>query len=779
MHSWLEKVPGQQDSLPLEPNPRHSVSLQSVGADSVADSVIDMPSTLYQTRDKQHIDSDNDSDRDGTIMGPEEASRSDVEDENDLEMVKSAIQSGHEEFEKNNYSDAALLHKEAHVLLDRLSIRQRAQCDEAMLMYELAACSFQQEGPSAAIPALLGVLKLRASTSIQKKHLYLTHYLLAKAYVERGELDLAKKFCQRAAGGRQKVFGKLDVDEGRFDCLALMALIHQRQGQSAIARLFWKRLPPSQQRLFLKADTGYAVFSRPAPNEQQPSLAAKTLIGGQFRLDVSTRTWWLTALGQPLVISSIQEALVSANISRAIELIENGELEHGSPISQGVELFQGIFRIYWSALHYAALFGDLDVVEALIRRGEHSDSNRFCRIANRDFFMADFKESPEYDDRVPPLVEVGFMQPIHLAAGAGHMNLVKVLARHMEVSVLCHDDAIDLYSGIETAALHCGSLAAVLLNPNWMRLRGANSPQKLIEDIKVIESLGWDIEKPIITPEFGGAATIDDFVEYAHNRVLRNMSQDKSPTFWNDVLGHFFENTNLWDREDRRKSPFCYGETALDLAVREFKRPFEILELLIKCGPQGWITRPHSTANDIRPNGCRALWLLLHWIKPRPEGYELHSVKKAVEMMEQLFKFGARTCVFPQQKSECGNLLETACSAIYPSSIIELLLKRDPNAEVWTRHGPKKQTALHSLAEAQFLCNTSNPLERSRMVIRAQDIAKILVEAGADRRSENKDGHNAWGCYVRRRDRPGDIDDLRFEEKIIPEHDLSEEDLYD
>lgn len=290
--AWLDELQALRDTLPTQSPFNEEVDRSSASSVTGA-------SQELKSKDGSILEPT--STEDSSVIEADDAA-SDSEEEMDVELVKAAIRSANIAFERANYSYARALHREVLALLKGLSTKQRSRCDMAQLQYEMAVCAYYLETFSVALPGLLSVLHLPATTPTQRKNVFSASYLLARGYVEDGKLELARQSCESALAGRRKALGK--ADKSCLECVALLARICELQGQDLRAKLYEDRIPLDQRAAIMLAARMLAPRSTPvegltdSPTERGQSTSQMTpSISGYQPLGAATRKRWIAEIG--------------------------------------------------------------------------------------------------------------------------------------------------------------------------------------------------------------------------------------------------------------------------------------------------------------------------------------------------------------------------------------------------------------------------------------------------------------------------------------------------
>lgn len=436
------------------------------------------------------------------------------DDEFEIGVARKALQLGREAIEAEDYAEADGHLQAAFETIQQISTHHRKLFDIRELQYLIAICAFHLRDSPVAETALVSFLE-NPGTSSPTEAIQLCHigHLLAQVYVRLGKVDFARSSCHGAVRGRWKLLG--ETDPSYHESLALLARIHELQGHTQKAKLYssmidqasreslgamfrdltfskeracttWEQDSTGQERPLPRPLAQYSysqddesVSSFPADESMSsrvnllsaerrsqnpmmtlspPPVSFSTsqvhlapFPTGELTSTIAIRSRQLQALGL-VTRNELQEALVAGNSQRALRL-----LNAYRPRSFGSAL---------TPLHLAALFGELEIAQALV---SCCDVNASCKI------------SGAYGGKATAL------------------NFAIVARSTAMIRLLVANGAIITPKKVKTktgSSFQYFPPAPVALKW-WLDLGGPAEPEECIEILRTFLSLGWDINNPI------------------------------------------------------------------------------------------------------------------------------------------------------------------------------------------------------------------------------------------------------------------------------------------
>lgn len=174
----------------------------------------------------------------------------DFDDEFEIELARSALNTGSQAFEAQDWEEASSLLQEALRALLQLTERQRAFCDVFDLHVKLAICCHYTQDPWDAEKGLASLIDSSPTSDEQRKHQYHAMHLLSQLHVRTGEIDRAYTECERALQGRRRLSGKTSQDA--LESMALMAHIYVLLDNRARAKSCLAMIPEAQRNSILE-----------------------------------------------------------------------------------------------------------------------------------------------------------------------------------------------------------------------------------------------------------------------------------------------------------------------------------------------------------------------------------------------------------------------------------------------------------------------------------------------------------------------------------------------
>ncbi|KAH7073058.1 hypothetical protein BKA63DRAFT_56665 [Paraphoma chrysanthemicola] len=173
------------------------------------------------------------------------------QDDLQVDLAKSALETGTKAFDAGEWEEAASLLEEAVLVLEQLAPQQRKFCDLFTLHYQLYVCSYHTREPQHAKEALLDLVKQPTSTDKQRECILDATHLLAQIFMRNGDLNSARSQCESALQGRRKLLGK--HSDAAFESLALMAHIYVLLNKRALAKSCLAMIPEKRREAVLAA----------------------------------------------------------------------------------------------------------------------------------------------------------------------------------------------------------------------------------------------------------------------------------------------------------------------------------------------------------------------------------------------------------------------------------------------------------------------------------------------------------------------------------------------
>lgn len=494
---------------------RDSVSDRTVTASSSFRS----PSIFSDQDDRRTVRTDA-----TTLTTSDDGDKQDCDDDFEIGVARQALKLAREAFEAQEYGEADSHLQAAVETIEQLSPESRNLCNPRELQYLLAACTFHLKSTAEAEAALVALLGMPgAAGRVEAIDLEAGH-LLSQVYVRQSKLNLAKTTCHDAVKGRWKLLG--DKDPSYYESLALLSTIYQLQGnpqkskmyasmvdvqsRSLLLAKFDDLLPPSESRkasstaLPLAETQRFAMNSKRTESEpvvapqrnieridrpldafrQQPSLAAPAAEWASLRSMPS-----VTSLATLPTVHSVTSRpsqhdtpasrrwkLRQLGIAPGDELQEaivDGDMEHANRLSVQYNSRPSGGSKHTTALHLAALFGELELAQTLLPNNQ-SQVNQSCKI---------------------PYSFGGKATPLHFAIAGRHTSMIRLLVAN---GATFNPPRQKSKFGFSKSSLEAESYpVAVITLKRWLHLESAAEFQEYIEVVRTLLSLGWDINSPV------------------------------------------------------------------------------------------------------------------------------------------------------------------------------------------------------------------------------------------------------------------------------------------
>lgn len=184
------------------------------------------------------------------LPGPEDY---ESDDDFNVDFFEAAMQAGGQAFDKQDWAEANSQLQDSLALLQHLSSRRRSASDIFPLHYKLAVCAYHTQEPGLAEKALRNIIEQLPDTDEQRRAVCEALHLLSQVYIRLGKLDLARKSCESALKGRQRLFGK--AHDSYLMSLALMSRIYELLDMPARAKVPLSLIPESRRSEMLAATT--------------------------------------------------------------------------------------------------------------------------------------------------------------------------------------------------------------------------------------------------------------------------------------------------------------------------------------------------------------------------------------------------------------------------------------------------------------------------------------------------------------------------------------------
>jgi hypothetical protein len=162
-----------------------------------------------------------------------------------VELANAALASGYKAFDDADYQTAESDLQEALVLVEKVPTEHRGIFDFLGIQFRLAECAFYMHDTSTAENALVSFLDNPRNLLTKTLDLYQARHLLSQVYVKKGNLELARSYCEEVYYGRRRLLGKDHATS--YQSLALLSKIYELQDNRPRARLFLSMIPGDVQ----------------------------------------------------------------------------------------------------------------------------------------------------------------------------------------------------------------------------------------------------------------------------------------------------------------------------------------------------------------------------------------------------------------------------------------------------------------------------------------------------------------------------------------------------
>ncbi|KAK5122841.1 hypothetical protein LTR85_003756 [Meristemomyces frigidus] len=176
----------------------------------------------------------------------------DSDDALSIKLVQTAIREGGQAYAQGQWREADASLQEALDLLQRLPTQLCKSYDVFDLQHKLAVCAYHTEEPAFVEEALASLVRELPQSDDQRRVVCDARHMLAHVYIRMGKLDLAETACETALKGRLRLLG--EEHDSTLTSLALMSRVYQLLGKPARANLY-KSMIPAPQRASLVAAT--------------------------------------------------------------------------------------------------------------------------------------------------------------------------------------------------------------------------------------------------------------------------------------------------------------------------------------------------------------------------------------------------------------------------------------------------------------------------------------------------------------------------------------------
>jgi tetratricopeptide (TPR) repeat protein len=173
------------------------------------------------------------------------------DDDLDTELAKVALGIGTKAFEAQEWEKADSFLQEALGGLHQLPKQRRAFCDLVDMQYKLAVCAYHIQEPVDAKEALLSLTQQSASSSEDHRYTYDAAHLLSMLYIRMGQVDSARSECEKAVQGRRRLLGK--GSDASLESTALMAHIWGLLNNPTRATAYLGLIPEARKGGIVKA----------------------------------------------------------------------------------------------------------------------------------------------------------------------------------------------------------------------------------------------------------------------------------------------------------------------------------------------------------------------------------------------------------------------------------------------------------------------------------------------------------------------------------------------
>lgn len=445
-----------------------------------------------------------------------DADRDDSDDDLDTDLAKAALDTGTKAFKVQEWEEADSLLQEALRLLQQLPNQQRAFCDIFSLHYKLAVCAYHTRELADAEAALMSLIQQSASSDEQHQHIYDAEHLLSLLYIRMGQVDRARSECEKALQARRRLLGK--QSDASLESTALMAHIYFLLNNGAPAKSYLAMIPEARRDAALKrveeslgtkvehSDSLPLLIRSPAGSlrrshqrihsnksglEDPRSVTVISLSSTEERSESGAMEKDYSAPPEPLDAAAasvgkspeVNETFKAKTLSRK-EILERIGCQPKDRIEEAVchsdhsalaSLLSRKADFWWSrlrkrgrpervtALHFAALFGEIDMARRLL--GSNFNINE------------------------APYGYTTTLTPLKFAIGARQVEMVEFL----------------IANGARPSEPDSRStLAGQLMNRSWLKKTMSKAgkedvPSRIIAILGIVLKYGWDVNTPFET----------------------------------------------------------------------------------------------------------------------------------------------------------------------------------------------------------------------------------------------------------------------------------------
>lgn len=396
-------------------------------------------------------------------------------------LALEVVNMGQVAFDTRDYLMADRCFKQALSLALQLASERRQNVNIFDLEYRIATLSPWTGDPQSAKQTMVRFVQTAAASNGVEaaEDVAYAQHLLAQVHLQLGNLQEAEMSCRVAIDARLK----LGVPDAQLHVsYALLARIYTLQNNDILARAALEKVPQDTRELL---KTTYSSLTTPDQPIQEITLP---ILPFQGQLIPARNLLPEPALpGDTGSSTDLQttQPIPSArpppdqddrrNILRVLNLHTHPPALEDAMVRGDLAAVQTILGpedLTWRpsrSLHIAALFGETEMAEALIRK--NGSVNGLCTTTS-----------------ARPGALSHNVTPLHLAIGARHEAMIRLLVRH---------GAGLLPSDFVMGSSRASAPPLWLISERWISLTRCTDPQEIIDIMQVLISLGLDINAPL------------------------------------------------------------------------------------------------------------------------------------------------------------------------------------------------------------------------------------------------------------------------------------------
>ncbi len=418
------------------------------------------------------------------------------EDELEFDLAKAAVETGNTAYEAHDWTEAESLLQEAVKILQRLPNRRFSFFNIFDLHYKLAVCTYHTKENAIAEEALTSLIQRPTTTDAQLECVYDATHLLSQLYIRIGKLDRARVECETAFKARRRYLGK--QNGATLESMALMAHIHALLNNRALAKSYLAMIPEDRRDITIRT--------------VEKSLGAdiERLDSPTFSNQRNPEASELAASGPPNNISSITVAQIAdLALVKPLPYLDTGysnlkgckeRLDMKYKLLSRNEILDRIGCYPRNQIEEAVCKGDHSLLTSLLNKRKknawrlklrkHSRAERVTALHFAALFgeigMARLLVSSGFNVNEIPYGYSTSITPLKFAIGARQVGLVSYL-----IESGARPSEPDTWS----------SLASQLLSRSWLMKTMSEAereevPTRIITILRILIESGWDVNAP-------------------------------------------------------------------------------------------------------------------------------------------------------------------------------------------------------------------------------------------------------------------------------------------